>query len=279
MRDEFKATNKSPAKLEIFNATGARIRLITSIIEPAQYQTDDPDEPTEAPEAALTTKAGLNAFNWDLRGDGAKRLLRSKLDFGSAESGPLVPAGRYTATLTVGELSAKTTFDVLSDPRTKTSAADIAQDYEFARTLIVEIDRARQMIQGVRALRNQLKAQLNALKISASDDEKAQALRTTGAALETKLASIEGKLHNPSAKVVYDVLSGRDGGAKLYHQLVPLYAWAQSADDAPTQAMRERHAQLLQELEQVEAEYAAMRSAELASYQHALSAMGGMIAL
>ncbi len=190
-----------------------------------------------------------------------------------------MPPGRYTATLTVDKLSAKTTFEVLSDQRSKTSAADIAKDYAFARTLILEIDRARQMIEGVRALRHQLNAQLNALKIGASDESKALALRTSGAALNKKLTSIEGKLHNPSAKVVYDVLSGRDGGAKLYHQLVPLYAWAQSADDAPTQGMRERHTELLQELEQVEAEYAGMRSAELAAYQQALSAMGGMIAL
>ena len=279
LRDEFKATDKTPVELEIFDAAGTRIRLITSTIEPAQYQTDDPDEPTEAPEAALTAKKGLNAFNWDLRSDGAKRLLHSKLDSGSAESGPLVPPGRYTATLTIGKLSAKTTFEVLSDQRSKTSAADIAKDYAFARTLILEIDRARQMIEGVRALRHQLNAQLNALKVGVSDEGKALALRTSGAALNKKLTSIEGKLHNPSAKVVYDVLSGRDGGAKLYHQLVPLYAWAQSADDAPTQGMRERHTELLQELEQVEAEYAGMRSAELAAYQQALSAMGGMIAL
>ncbi len=279
LRDKFKVTDKTPVKLEIFDATGQRIRLITSIIEPAQYQADDPDEPTEAPEAALTAKAGLNTFNWDLRSDGAKRLLHSKLDFGSAESGPLVPAGRYTATLTLGDLSTKTTLEVLSDPRTKTSAVDIAQDYAFARTLIAEIDRTRLMIEGVRVLRRQLSAQLNALKVGASDDPKALALRTTGAALNKTLLSIEEKLHNPSAKVVYDVLAGRDGGAKLYHQLVPLYAWAQSADDAPTQGMRERHAELLNELEQVEDEYAAMRSAELAGYQQALSAMGGMIAL
>ncbi len=279
LRDEFKALKNKPAKLEIFDATGARIRLITSTIEPAQYQSDDPDEPTEAPEAALSANAGLNSFNWDLRSDGAKRLLRSKMDFGSAESGPLVPPGRYLATLTIGELSAKTTFDVLPDPRTKTSAADITQDYEFARTLILEIDLARQMIEGVRALRQQLKAQLNALNVGPSDDEKTRALRRAGTTLESKLASIEGKLHNPSAKVVYDVLAGRDGGAKLYHQLVPLYAWAQSADDAPTQGMLERHTQLLQTLEQVEAEYAAMRSAELATYQQALIAIGGIIAL
>jgi photosystem II stability/assembly factor-like uncharacterized protein len=278
LKTEFKPSLATPITLDIFDSSGAHVRHISSTVQPAQYKTDDPDQPTEAPEADLSAAAGLNAFNWDLRADGAKRLTKSKLDAGDAESGPLVPPGRYTLKLLVGANQSSSIVDVLADPRSKTSVSDIAADYVFSLKMIDEIDRARQIIESTRALRGQLDAQLAALGAGKMDIAKAAALREAGHALGKKLVELEGSVHNPSARVVYDVLSGRDGGAKLYHQLVPLYGWAQSADDAPTQGMQERHSELLMALEHVEANYQAMRKSELERYKQALSAMGGVIA-
>ena len=83
---------------------------------------------------------------------------------------------------------------------------------------------------------------------------------------------IENALHNPKAEVVYDVLAGREGGAKLYSQLSPLYTWAQDSDHAPTQGMLERKAELLTELAAREAEIAALRAAELAQLERLIEA-------
>ena len=43
------------------------------------------------------------------------------------------------------------------------------------------------------------------------------------------------RMHNPKAEVVYDVLAGREGGAKLYSQIAPLFTDTQNSDYAPTQ--------------------------------------------
>lgn len=279
LHDAVKLTTKSPAVLEIFDAQGQRVRRISSRVSKPQYAEDDPDEPSKAPEAALSADKGLNSFNWDLRADGAKPLRRSKLDAGDAETGPLVPPGRYTAKLRIGDHAAQTEFEVQADPRSQTSAEDIRRDYQFARALIAEIDRARALIESSRVLRLQLEAQSKAvtqLRTGITSAQRAE-FRRVAEALKRRLNQIESKLHNPDAKVVYDVLAGRDGGAKLYHQLVPLYGWAQSADDAPTQSMLQRQAQLSNELARAESLYAQMKDKELAKYLHVLAPLGAMI--
>ena len=52
-------------------------------------------------------------------------------------------------------------------------------------------------------------------------------------ALVAKLDALEGKLHNPKAEVVYDILAMR-GGARLYSRLSPLQMWALESNGAPT---------------------------------------------
>lgn len=280
LQDSVKLTGKSPAVLEIFDAQGERVRRITSRVRKAQYAEDDPDQPSKTPEAALTATKGLNAFNWDLRADGAKPLRRSKLDAGDAETGPLVTPGRYTAKLRIGSHVTQTEFEVQADPRSKTSIEEIRQDYHFARALIGEIDRTRALIEATRVLNAQVEAQTKAVTQVKTPAAKAnrETFLLAARALQQRLVQIEGELHNPGAKVVYDVLAGRDGGAKLYHQLVPLYGWSQSADDAPTQGMQQRHAQLSEKLGQVEDLYKQMQKTELARYRDALITFGAVIA-
>lgn len=280
LNEAVKLSAKSPAVMEIFDDQGRRVRRISSRVTKPEYAEDDPDQPTKAPEAALSAEKGLNSFTWDLRADGAKPLRRSKLDAGDAETGPLVPPGRYTAKLQIADYTAQTEFEVQPDPRSATSAEDVRKDYEFARALVSDIDRVRGLIEATRVLRYQLQAQTKAVARLKSGINATQrtAFETAAEALNRRLATIEGALHNPGAKVVYDVLAGRDGGAKLYHQLVPLYGWAQSADDAPTQGMQQRQAQLHKDLAQVEAQYAQMKADELANYLNALKPLGPVIA-
>lgn len=280
LKSEFKSTRKNPITLSIFDASGNLVRRLSSTVKAPQYAIDDPDQPSEAPEPDLTGNKGLNAFNWDLRSTGAKRLLGSKLDAGDAEDGPMVPPGRYTLKLQAGDFSSEAAVDVQADPNSTASADDYRNDYIFAQAVIADINRARIVIESARALRAQVLAQGMALKTRASGSARTaeeSALQTAGVALLNQLDALEGKVHNPSATVVYDVLAGRDGGAKLYHQLVPLYWLAQSADDAPTQGMQERRVELEAELAQVEASYQALAAKELASYQSALRQFGGLV--
>ena len=56
-----------------------------------------------------------------------------------------------------------------------------------------------------------------------------QALLAENKKLAGKLDVLEGKLHNPKAQTVYDILAQR-GGAKLYSQYTTLYGYTLEAD-------------------------------------------------
>ena len=53
-----------------------------------------------------------------------------------------------------------------------------------------------------------------------------------------KLDALEARLHNPRAKVTYDILAMK-GGAQLYSNLGWLYGSVLEGDGPPTQGMRE----------------------------------------
>jgi hypothetical protein len=95
------------------------------------------------------------------------------------------------------------------------------------------------------------------------DNLQASELRTTADAIVARCDELEAELHNPKAEVSYDVLAGREGGAKLYGQVSPLAAWIQAADYPATQGMRERFAYLQSEIARVESAIAALRAGDL----------------
>ena len=63
-----------PLKLEIYDAQGQLVRTLSSIVKPNRYAPDDADDPQEAAKAELTTDAGINRVQWDLRYESARRL-------------------------------------------------------------------------------------------------------------------------------------------------------------------------------------------------------------
>ena len=81
-------------------------------------------------------------------------------------------------------------------------------------------------------------------------------------------------MHNPEAKVVYDVLAGREGGAKLYSQISSLYSDIQASDFAPTQGQAGQLEENLAALSALEAELAAIRSGDLARLESQATALG-----
>ncbi len=266
------AQSKAPlVRLEITDSTGRIVKTMTDVAKPNRYLPDDPDEPEKANEAELGTSRGLNAFIWNLSTNGAKRLQNAKFDFGDAEDGPMALPGQYTLKLTALGQTMTQTVQVLPDPRSNVSAEDLQANHDLAMAALSDLNRAVDLINSVRSLRSQLNSQVKALQAKANT---ADAI-TAANILRAELVSIENLLHNPSAKVVYDILAGRDGGAKLFHQLAPLYYGIISTEHKPTQAMQERHVELRAELAKVDQRYRQMLQNQKASFDTSAKAFGG----
>jgi photosystem II stability/assembly factor-like uncharacterized protein len=257
-------------RLEIFDAQGTLVRTLSSVAKPDRYRKDDPDEPAEPNKPALTKDQGLNRIQWDLRHEGAKRPGNAKVDAGDPEKGPLVLPGKYTLKLTAAGRTLTTVAEVAADPRSSATPEDMRANYEFALRTGAAIDRLEQDIETVIAIRAQ------AADIARRTERNAAArdLRATADALVKRCDEIEHQMHNPEAKVVYDVLAGREGGAKLYSQLSNLYSDIQASDFAPTQGQAGQLDENLAALSAIEAELATMQGSDLARLEAQATALG-----
>jgi photosystem II stability/assembly factor-like uncharacterized protein len=249
-------------RLEILDAQGQLVRTLSSVPLPNRSTKDDADDPEEPNKGALSRKQGLQRVVWDLRHEGAKRLS-AKIDAGNPDRGPLALPGRYRLRLHVGTQVLETDAEILPDPSSPATPQDLAANLRTSLELRAALTRIAEMVEELRAIRAQTETFVNALGTDASH----ATLRELGTQLIARCNALESRLHNPEAEVVYDVLSGRAGGAKLYSQISPLLSELQSSDHAPTQGLLEQQAENRAELEGLEREMLELRAGELARFE------------
>lgn len=245
--------------LEVTDAKGSLVRRLSSVVPPPTGVDDDPDTDKKR-KPALTSSAGLNRAVWDLRWAGATVIKNAKIDMGDPDPGPLALPGTYSVKITAGGASATTTVVVTQDPRLQVSAADLEAQHAFAQRVIADITRLSALVEGIRGVKQQLAAR----KVTLGGVDAAKAVVEASDVLVGKLDAIEGRLHNPTAEVTYDILAMK-GGAKLYSRLVPFFDMVTAGEGAPTQGQREVYAALTGELAQLEQEYRTLLDNDLAA--------------
>ncbi len=260
---------KGTLELRVTDESGRLVRTLSSVAKPPKYPKDDPDEPSDEPEPDLTTDAGFNRVSWDLRMEGSKRLP-AKTESSSPETGPLAPPGRYTLTLHGAGPDVQGTAVIQPDPRAPVTPEEIRQNVDFSEALIDAFDRVVANVAEIAAIRTQV-GDLNG---RLGDDPAVADLRATAGRVLSACDAIEGELHSPKAQVGYDVLAGREGGAKLYSQLSFLYDSNDASDYPPAQGLRERYEALAAELGRREAELAALQAGDLAVLEKQVAAAG-----
>jgi photosystem II stability/assembly factor-like uncharacterized protein len=255
-----KQNPKEPIRLEILDSTGAVIRTLRSTPEPPEYAPDDPDEPTEVPVAAAPADSGVQRAVWDLRYEPPRKAKPAKLDFGWPDFGPYVLPGTYTVHLVVDGQTFSERLRVEPDPRVRVPAEDAAAQLRFTLEVRDQIDRLTRLIEEVRSLRRQINVRAEAWQAAPNG---APLVRSSRGVVE-RLDSLEARMHNPGAEVVYDILA-RPGGTRLYSRITPLYMWAASGDGAPTQGSREVYADQKRELDALEKELRAVLAQDVAA--------------
>jgi photosystem II stability/assembly factor-like uncharacterized protein len=251
---------KGDITLEILDAKGNKVHMLTSKKEP-----EEPPDPggysDEKPkQTLLTTHVGVNRVVWDLTYAGATLIKGAKTDGGQASIGPLVTPGIYVLKLTVGGTTNQDRFGVLPDPRPKFKPADLDAALALALKVRDDITRLSTTVERLRAIRKQLADRNELLKDNADTADLVKASKD----LIAKLDDLEGKLHNPKAEVSYDILAQK-GGAKLYSQLVWLYEQIVDSDGAPPQGIKEVYSEQAGLLKKLEQDYKSLVNGDLAS--------------
>jgi photosystem II stability/assembly factor-like uncharacterized protein len=244
---------KGDVVIEILDAQGGTVETLTSKEDPADKDLDPLEDDEEAlKKLVLPKEPGLHRIVWNLRYHGAKTIRRAKVDTGHPKVGPLAAPGAYTVKLTVGGQTVQTPLTVTPDPRTAAMLAHLSleEQQRYALKVRDDIGRVTRAVEQIRAVRQQIVAHNELLK----DDPRAGSLVKASQPLLPKLDELEGKLHNPKAEVVYDILAQK-GGAQLYSQLGMLFELIKDSDGAPNQGWRNVYAEQSKLLDQLEARW------------------------
>jgi uncharacterized coiled-coil protein SlyX len=167
-----------------------------------------------------------------------------------------------TAKLTVDGREQTAKLVVKLDPRVKVSQTDLEAEQAFALQVRDAISRLTDNVVRLKSVREQLQ---NHVKVLAGDP-RASELIAMSKSLIDRLDTLEGRMHNPKAEVVYDILA-RKGGAMLYSRLSPLMSFVEDGDGAPTQGMKDVFAQQQKELVQLEGELKGLVDRDLGTIQ------------
>ncbi len=261
---------KGDITLEVLDAAGRRVSRMSSQVPEVTGSSEYVEEEKEGLKGlALAKKKGGQMAVWPLTWDGAEMIPGSKLDSGFPLIGPTALPGTYTLRLTVDGKTATTPLRVLPDPRSTDKPEDLEAQLRFALDVRDQITRLTRTVQRLQTVRKQLAARndLLAQETGAADLVKAST------DLIAQLDAIDGKLHNPTAEVSYDVLAMK-GGARLYSRLSPLFEFVKNGDGAPTQGMRDVFAACKQELDTLEAALGALLQTDLAALNTKAAAGG-----
>ncbi len=215
--------------IEIRDASGALVRRFESQPEPKKDAAapaaggGDEDEGFGGPAPArVTTKMGMNRFQWDMRHSGARDFPGMILWAGGIR-GPLVLPGVYQVTLTANGETKAQRLTIRKDPRTNVADADLQAQSALALQVRDKVTQANEAVLRIRHLKDQAQARAG----------KAKQPKLTKAvdAFAKKLTDVEGEIYQYRNRSNQDPLNYP---IKLNNKLSALLNIVESADGRPT---------------------------------------------
>lgn len=212
--------------LELVDGDGELVRRF----EPEQPDRSDMSDDEKAFHAGpwITTNPGINRFVWDLRHEGATKVLGNKLG-GAANRGPLVVPGNYEARLVITGASGESqtlseTFEVRNDPRVEVSAADLHEQLDALLGIRDHISKAHEAVISIRSIKKQLEHWRGRSDLG-------DHTRSAADGLEEKLHVIEDRLMVPGE---HKDTFGLNEPSRLTEKLASVISVIGSADAKPT---------------------------------------------
>jgi photosystem II stability/assembly factor-like uncharacterized protein len=262
-----KKGTRREVRLDIFDDKGVKVRTLTSKEEdpPLRPVPDEGDYSKPRPKPVrLSAEPGLQRVFWDLRHEGAELIKSAKIDSGYPEVGPLVLPGKYTLKLTAEGKTVTREVEVRPDPRSRLPREALAEQAALALKARDDINRLTRIVTRLHSLKEQIEGRAGLLK----ENNGAEGLLKDDKAVLARLGALEEKLHNPRAKITYDILA-QPGGAKLYSQLAFVLEQLKAGEGAPTQGVKEQYDEQSQRLDDCEKEWKQLLDRDVARLNEA----------
>ena len=239
--------------LEIYNETGDLIRNYSNQKEKGFVKFSG----GPAPEALLSSKKGVNRFNWDLRREGLPAVQKVFV-FGDYKGGFVAP-GTYTLVLKGKNFELKQKAIVLADPRLEVTDTDFLNQQQ----VIVQIENAvKDIHESVNQMR-EIKEQLEFLNGRLVRMEDQKDLVDTGKLVINKIKEWEERLIQPKQKTYQDVINFPN---QLNSELLNLKSRVDTHNPMVTKGARERLQVLLNQWNSYKKEMYAILDKDVEQY-------------
>lgn len=174
----------------------------------------------------LATEAGMNRVVWGRRYPDASRF-DGMVFWGGGLNGPEAIPGTYVARLVVGDDSTEVPFEILLDPRSSASPADLEAQFVFLREVRDQVTEVNESVERVRDLRTQIRTYLARLPASADADS----VKAVGERLVERMTKVEEALYETRSESGQDPLNF---GINLGNELSALGGTVAAGDFRPT---------------------------------------------
>lgn len=146
-----KDTAKATVSLEYLSADGKLIKKFST----------KPDKKKK--EEKLAIKEGMNSHNWNTRYPDAE-TFDGLIMWAASTRGPKAVPGNYIARLTVNDKAYETEFEILKDPRTSGTVADIQAQFDFVTKVMDKLSETNTAVKNIREARQQINKVTEPLK-------------------------------------------------------------------------------------------------------------------
>jgi len=213
-----KDTTKATASLEILDGSGTVIKKFST----------KPDKKTK--EEQLKLKPGMNRFVWNMRYADAE-AFDGLIMWSGRLTGPRAIPGTYKAKLTVNGSTMESPFDIVKDPRTSASPADIKEQFDFLVGVRDKVTETHKAIKKLRTMRDQINRVTDPLK----DKAEMKDLTDMGKSILDEMKKIEETLYQTKNRSGQDPLNFP---VRLNDKLAGLASEADGGDYKPTEQVK-----------------------------------------
>jgi hypothetical protein len=214
-----KDTANVKVSLEIMDANGTLIKKFAT----------KPDK--KAKEEELKVKPGMNKFNWNMRYADAEGFDGLIMWAGSL-TGPKAMPGIYKAKLSANGESREVEFEIVKDPRTTGSLADIKEQFDFAISVRDKLSETNKAVKKIRTAREQINRVIEPMK--GKDEYKD--VNDMAKTILDEMKAAEEALYQTKNKSGQDPLNYP---IRLNNKLAALGGEVDGSDYKPTQQVKE----------------------------------------
>lgn len=211
-------TAKTKATLEILETNGTLIKKFST----------KPDKKLK--EEELKIKVGMNRHIWNMRyadAEGFEGLIM----WSASLAGPKAVPGIYKARLTVNDQVQETEFEILKDPRTSGTIADIKAQFDFAIAVRDKLNETHKAIKNIRTVRDQVNRVTDPMK----DKKELKDVVDMGKSITDDMKKIEESLYQTKNRSGQDPLNFP---IRLNNKLGALASEVDGSDYHPTEQVK-----------------------------------------